>query len=211
MTDINIMGAAVSEVTPDTAVVRAKVGTRDFPRQEDAQAQCLAALAQVRAAVSGFDRTYEQGARTRSWRDNDTKTDRYTSSIDVVVKCEVSNDRLNTLVTQLSALDNVRVSTSWEVSSALRKSTRDALLADAVRDAKRQAAAIAAAAGLRLTALKVVAEPALFPGGQGPARDGAMPRAAAFAASIGETAAGVQLVPEPVELTAEIAVSYGAE
>jgi len=215
MTDINVFGTALGQIVPDIAVVSVTVGTLGYASEATAKEKFAEALAKVREALSGTDKKFEQRAWSRVWHDSEKDMDRHQVSASVTAKFDKGDAALKQAVDALASLADVSFSTSWEVSPPLRKQSRDELLAQAVVDAKRQAAAIAAAAGQKLVSLKIVAEPELFPGGErsaGPA--GVMRSVAAPMSYDGSQASGqmdIDLNPEPVDMSVRIAVSYSAE
>ena len=218
MADINVFGSALGQVAPDLGVLTVSVGTQSYASAEDARAAFATALNDVRhilAPAPGAGNTYhERRAASSTWRDTDTGSDRYAMSATISAKYPVGGAALKRAIDELSALTNVSFATSWETSPALSKESRDELLAEAVIDAKRQAAAIAKAAGQKIVSLKVVAEPELFPGKSNGDTDAGLLRGAARSAAFavgGAAEVDVELTPEPVDISVRIAVSYHAE
>jgi len=217
MADINVFGSALGQVTPDIAEVSVSVGARNYPSPGDARAAFAVVMPRVRELLAGADKYYERRASSHSWHDDTTKSDRYRVTADVTARYPVGSDGLAAVIDALSDMPDVTFRTTWDVTPALFKSTRDALLAEAVVDARRQAAAIAGAAGQTLVSLKLVAEPELFPnvaarpvgGDIAPVtyRMAAMSRGGA----VPEREVDVQLTPEPIDIAVKIAVSYYAE
>ena len=214
MTDINVFGTALGQIVPDVAVVSVTVGTLGYASEQTAKEKFAKALTKVRAALSGTDKKFEKRAWSRIWHDDDKDIDRHQVSALVTAKFDKGDAALKSAIDALASLGDVSFSTSWEVSPALMKSTRDELLAQAVIDAKRQAEAIAAAVGEKLVSLKMVAEPELFPGAEN-ASDSGIRAMRAAPMDMGRVQQSeeidVDLNPEPIDMSVRIAVSYCAE
>ncbi|MCL2653655.1 MAG: SIMPL domain-containing protein [Propionibacteriaceae bacterium] len=215
MTDINVFGTALGQVVPDIAVVSVTVGTLGYASEATAKEKFAEALAKVREALSGTDKKFEQRAWSRVWHDNEKDMDRHQVSASATAKFDKGDAALKQAIDALASLADVSFSTSWDISPVLRKQSRDELLAQAVVDAKRQAGAIAAAAGQKLVSLRIVAEPELFPGAERSAVSAGVVRSPAAPMAMAASQAGneidIDLNPEPVDMSVRIAVSYSAE
>jgi len=219
MAIINVFGTALGTVLPDFVTITINVGSESFDSQQAAINAFNSAIAMVRETLKSVAERYvEQRTAARSWDEVNPKGHRFTR---YVVQTTVSatfprtSPHLSDVLAQLSKINNAAFTTNWEVSPLLEKSTKDKLLAEAVVDAQRQAAAIAEAAGEKTIALEVVAEPELFPGGTYGneiayrSYKGARLMAAADEA-FGSSTTGIDtdLTPEPVDYQIRIAVSY---
>ncbi|MDR2931194.1 MAG: SIMPL domain-containing protein [Propionibacteriaceae bacterium] len=215
MPQINVFGNAIGTVMPDVATISVTVGVTGHPTLEAAQAQFAAAMPQVQAILKPAAGAYTQRRmRVGSYRDYPKDIELHTVTAEVTAKfADDSVDQVGELVTRLAVVAGISVDTAWSVSPQKMKDANDALLAEAVIDAQRQVNAIARAGGVQVVEPILFAEPELFPGAipsSGGREPGLLRAGLAMAKAETTTMDNVEvdLEPEPVDVSARIAVSY---
>jgi uncharacterized protein len=205
--EIRVRGQAEVRCLPDRAVLRVAVEA-EAASQEQAFALASRSAAATDAVLDRFaaaiDRRMTAGVLVRPktrWRKGETVRSGWVAARTTVL--EVTElGRLGQLVSELPTAGVAAITgPSWEVdrtNPAHEQARRAAAL-----DAQRRARAYADALGLRVGALRWLAEPGLRPDGSGPVPGLAAPRMArAYAAGAAEEPMDI----EPDEVTIEATV-----
>ena len=211
-TEIKVLGSARDSRTPDRAEVRFRVNKwgreRDYMHRSvtAAVAELTDALRQLtdRQPQALEDHSVAQISQ-RSWKDDIGTA--YSESVDVTVVFTDFQVMSQWIFNESS--DTVRVvSIKWGLSTAAQTEVSIALGVEAVREARRKAETFAVAAGLTITGLQSLSEPAPAGNNGTPA---AGPTAPTTITVFDETEYGIDITPIPIDSEVRLLAHFVAE
>ncbi|MCL2482779.1 MAG: SIMPL domain-containing protein [Propionibacteriaceae bacterium] len=212
VTDIKVYGTARDIRTSDRAEVRLKVSKwgRDWDSTHES---VMAAVESIINEVKKLMADHPQGlyAPTKEQLSQKTWTDdigtAYSESVNVAVvfsDFQVMSHWIFALSSDTTQVESI----NWVLSKATKKELNIALCVEAMSNARRQAETLAVAAGLTITAIQTVSDPALFATTTAIVPEPATPAPTTPADNDDEA---IDITPTMIETTVRIAVHFLAE
>jgi uncharacterized protein len=215
MMEITVVGTDEYSVPPERGTARLDVGCEggDLAEVVNASTRLVNALNdhldQLRTGVTGFVTWHAVSPLgTRSWRPFNNQGNvlpmRHAANAHIQAKFR-DFAALARFAADWGARDGVRLShVEWTVTEQRRAELESAILAGAVRDARRRAVIIARAAGAEGVEVVEVADPGLLSGTRGQQSAGPLPPAAFRSAAGIESGDAAAIVPEDVTGSATV-------
>ena len=168
-------------------------------------------LAETIAALEGVERHSIDPVRVSSWRPSDQNgrrlAERITARVSLVVEF-TDFASLADFTTRVGAQAGVQLGgVAWSVTDATRERLEAEVMAEAVRQARVRATAMADADGGGDLEIVEMADPGLL-GGPGAFAAGGHPEMRAMAMGMASDGGSVEIVPEKVEVSASVHVRF---